>query len=67
MTNPTVNGAIDLVEKSKNHVQRATYARKTDIPKTCYDFHRAAQAAEAAQLIAKDTGKCWILKRRLQT
>merc|ERR1711954_250260 len=67
MSNPTVNGAIDLVEKSKNHVKRSTIARNTDIPKTCYDFNSTATQAEAAQVLAKDTGKGWILKRRLQT
>ena len=67
MSNPTVNGAIYLVEKSKNHVQRSSIARNTDITKTCYDVHSAARLAEAAQVLAKDTGKGWILKRKLQT
>ena len=65
--NPTVNGSIDLLEKSKNHVKRSTTLRNTDITKTCYDFHSAARVLEAAQVAAKEQGKDWVLKYRLQT
>ena len=52
VSNPTVDGAIDLLEKSKNHVKRSTIARNTDIPKTFYNFHSAARVSEVAHVLA---------------
>ena len=37
--NPTTNGAISLIEKSKNLVIRATKFCNVDFPKICFDFN----------------------------
>ena len=48
VSNPTVNGTIDLLEKSKNHIRRCTTVRNTDITKICFEFHSSARTFEAA-------------------
>ena len=65
--NPTQNGAIDLLEKSKNHARRCTTVRNTDLTKIRFKFHNPARTSEAKQIAAKEQRKGWILKCRLQT
>ena len=66
-SNPTQNGAIDLLEKSKNHARRCTTVTNTDLTKICFKFHNSARTSEAKQIAAKEQRKGWILKCRLQT
>ena len=61
-TNPTPATAITLEKKSANHVIKVTYMRNSSIPKTCYEFRRAAQESSC-----KDTAQMYILKSRIQT